>query len=117
LYPQEKKRKQQKPPDLEILVIKGQRIPERVAIDGRVKNTGVKPIEGLLLLIDFLSSDNVLLTTKKGPVEAELLQPGEEAEFRLEVGDPVRSVRFRVNAENSEGRDLRVENNGPFVIE
>ena len=117
LYSQDKKRKPPKPPDVTILSVHGQRLPHRVAIDGRAKNTGLKPIAGLMLLIDFLGTDNQVLTTKKGPVEAELLELGAEADFRLEVTDPVRAVRFQFNAEDAGGRDLRVENRGPFVIE
>ena len=117
LYSQDKKRKQPKPPDLTILSVQGHRQADHVTLDGRVKNTGLKPIEGLVLLIDFLGTDKQLLTTKKGPVESEMLQLGDEADFRLEVESPPRSVSYQFNAEDSSGRDLRVENRGPFLIE
>ena len=58
-----------------------------------------------------------VLTTKNGPVEAEVLAPGEEADFRLQINDQNRAVHIRFNAEDKDKRDLRLENSGPFTIE
>ena len=116
-FPQDKKRKPPKPPDVLILQLAAHRGDGSISIDGRLRNPSDKPIQGMILLIDFLSSDKVLLTTKKGPVESELIEPGGESDFRLEVGDQGRAITLRVNAEDSNGRDLRVEKAGPYVIE
>jgi hypothetical protein len=68
-------------------------------------------------LFDFLSSDKVVLTTLNGPVEDEVLKPGEESSFHLEADAPPRAVRYQLNAVDHGGRDLRVSNAGPFAID
>ena len=116
-FPQDKKRKPPKPPDVLILQIAARRDNGIISIDGRLRNPSEKPIQGMILLIDFFSSDKVLLTTKKGPVESELVESNGESDFRLEVSDQGRAITIRVNAEDANGRDLRVEKGGPYVIE
>ena len=117
LYPQTRKRKSPKPPDLQILKVDARRTDSGISIDGKVKNTGEKPLHGLVLLIDFLAPGKEVLTTKNGPVEAEVLAPGEEADFRLQINEQNRAVHIRFNAEDKDKRDLRLENSGPFTIE
>jgi hypothetical protein len=117
LYSQSKKRKSPKPPDLQMLKVDARRTDSGISVDGRVKNTGEKPLNGVVLLIDFLAPGKEVLTTKNGPVEAEVLAPGEESEFRLQINDQNRAVHIRFNAEDKDKRDLRVENSGPFTIE
>ena len=113
----DKKRKAPKPPDLEILSATAQRSEGKIAVDCRVRNTGQKPIAGLILLFDFMADGRAVITTQKGPVEEEMLEPGKEATFRLGLNDPVRAVAFQIQAVDEEGRDLRVANQGPFPIE
>jgi hypothetical protein len=117
LYSQDKKRKQPKPPDLEILTVAVHRTSEGISIDGRVKNSGLKPLAGLVLLIDFLAPGKEVVTTRNGPVEAEELAPGAEADFRLQINDQNRAVHIRFNAEDKDKRELRVANAGLFTIE
>jgi hypothetical protein len=69
------------------------------------------------LLFDFLSSDKEVLTTLKGPVEDEVLKPGDESSFHLESDEPPRAVRYQLNAVDHAGRDLRIANAGPFAID
>ena len=88
-----------------------------VAVDGRLKIQGTKTITKLNLLIDFLGSDKQLLQTKRGLVEENDLKPGDEADFHMRIADPVRAVLYTLRAEDSDGRDYRVENPGPFPIE
>lgn len=109
--------KQPKPPDIEVTEITVRREEGKVRIDGRAKNTGLKPLRGVLLLIDFLSSDKIPVTTKRGPINAEELPVGEETDFHLEVASPPRAVSVFLNSEDASGRDLRVGNAGPFNIE
>jgi hypothetical protein len=97
--------------------VKVQRTEGRVALDGRVKNTGERPITGALLIFHFLAPGRQVITTKQGPLDAELLEPGEEAEFHVHIVDPVRAVRVRIEAQDGSGRDLRVDKGGPFPIE
>ena len=117
LYPQTKKRKSPKPPDLEIMKVDARRTADGISIDGKVKNAGEKPLRGVVLLIDFLAPGKEVVTTKSGPVEIDELAPGDESEFRLQINDQNRAVHIRFNAEDKDKRDLRVENAGPFVIE
>ncbi len=117
LYPQTRKRKSPKPPDLQMMKVDARRTDSGISIDGKVKNTGEKPLNGIVLLIDFLAPGKEVLTTKNGPVESEVLAPGDEAEFRLQINDQSRAVHVRFNAEDKDKRDLRVENAGPFTIE
>ena len=117
LYPQTRKRKSPKPPDLQILKVEVHRTDSGISIDGKIRNTGEKPLAGVVLLIDFLAPGKEVLTTKNGPVESELLAPGDEADFRLQINDQNRAVHIRFNAEDKDKRDLRVENAGPFTIE
>jgi hypothetical protein len=109
--------KKKKPPDVTILECNGHRDNGKITFDGRVRNTSEKSINGLLLLFDFLSSDKVVLTTQKGPVEDEILTPGQESSFHLECEQPPRAVRYQMNAVDHSGRDLRVANAGPFAID
>jgi hypothetical protein len=109
--------KKKKPPEVTILECNGRRDAGKITLDGKVRNTGEKPLNGLLLLFDFLSSDKVILTTQKGPVEDEVLDPGQESTFHLQCEQPPRAVRFQLNAVDHSGRDLRVANAGPFAID
>ena len=109
--------KKKKPPDVTILDCSGHRDNGKITFDGKVRNTSEKPITGLLLLFDFLSSDKVVLTTQKGPVEDDVLPPGQESSFHLECEQPPRAVRYQLNAVDHSGRDLRVANAGPFAID
>ena len=109
--------KKKKPPDIQIVECNSRRDDGRITFDGRVRNTGEKTITGLILLFDFLSSDKILLTTLKGPVDDEVLEPGKDANFHLESDAPPRAIRYQLNAVDHGGRDLRVANAGPFAID
>ncbi len=117
LYSQDKKSKKTKPPELTIVSVSVHRTNEGISIDGKVKNSGLKPLTGVVLLIDFLAPGKEVLTTKNGPVETDLMAPGDEAEFRLQINDQSRAVHIRFKAEDKDKRDLRVDNSGPFTIE
>jgi hypothetical protein len=109
--------RKKKPPDIQIVECNSRRGDGKITFDGRVRNSGEKTITGLMLLFDFLSSDKVLLTTLKGPVEDEVLEPGKESTFHLESDEPPRAVRYQLNAVDHVGRDLRIANAGPFAID
>ena len=104
---------------LEILVVetavrRGEGI---ITVDGKVRNTGERPIQGLTLLFDFLAPGRQVMTTQKIQMEEPVLAPGQEAVYRGALTDPVRSVRYRFHAADEAGRDVRVDNGGPFSIE
>ena len=109
--------KKKKPPDVTILEATARRNVGLIALDGRVRNTGEKPIRGLILLFDFMAPGKQVISTEKGPVEDEELAPGKESSFHLETNAPPRSVQIQLNAVDHAGRDLRVANAGPFAID
>ena len=113
LFPQQKKGKA----EVSVLSATAYRQEGIIRLDGRVRNSGEMPVHQLILAFDFMAAGRQVITTQKGPVEAEVLEPGEETEFHLKLRDPVRAVEFRMNAEDGSGRDLKVLKGGPFPIE
>src|SRR5713226_3673698 len=109
--------KKRKPPDIEVLEASGRRGESKVSVDGRVRNTGEKPIKELTLLFDFMAPGRQVVTTQKAAIEEEILEPGKEAAFHMELNAPPRSVEFQINATDGSGRELRVAKPGPFPIE
>lgn len=106
-----------KPAELEFLEVTAQRREGRILLDGRVKNSGERPAAGIVLIFDFMAPGQQVITTKRGTLEAEMLGPGEEAEFHAFVADPPRAVEIRLQAEEGSGRELRVIKAGPYPIE
>ena len=117
-YPQTKKGKSKTPKPPDVMMLKPVIHMEGgvVTFDGRVGNSSDKPIKAILLVIDFLGPKKELLTTWRGPIESELLEPGEESAFALQVKCPQRAVSVRFNAIDADGRDLRLDDSGPFEI-
>lgn len=113
----QEKRKARKPPDVSVLASAAHRQEGMVGLEGRVKNNSAKPIKGLILLFDFIAPNGQVITTKRGAVDEEILEPEAEADFRVETTDPVRAVHFRIQAEESNGRQLRVEPDEPKAID
>ena len=109
--------KKRKPPDIEVLEASGRRGESKVSVDGRVRNTGEKPIKELTLLFDFMAPGRQVVTTQKAAIDEEILEPGKEAAFHMELNAPPRSVEFQINATDGSGRELRVAKPGPFPIE
>jgi hypothetical protein len=106
-----------KPPDIEITQPVMRRSGEDILLDGRLRNCTEKPIRGLVLFFDFMAPGRQVVTTQKGSLEEELLEPGQETEFRMQVKAPPRVVEIQINAADEDGRHLRVGNPGPFVIQ
>jgi hypothetical protein len=50
-------------------------------------------------------------------VEDDELKRGDESSFHAETENPPGSVRFKIRAFDGDGRQLRVGNDGPFVID
>jgi hypothetical protein len=114
----ERKRKDPpKPPEIQILEIAALRGEGRVSLDGRVRNSGERPAAGVILIFDFMAPGRQVITTKRGSLETEKLEPGEEAEFHVYVAEPARAVEIRVQAEDGSGRELKVARAGPHPIE
>jgi hypothetical protein len=114
----QKKGKEAKPPEVELLEATAHRQEGNVIVDAKVKNVGDKPIKSLQLIIDFVAPDHKqVITTKRGGIEAEMLNPGEEADFRAQIEDPSRATEFQMSFEDGNGKYLRAEKTGPFPIE
>ncbi len=114
----QKKAKEGKPPEVELLEATAHRQEGTVTVDAHVKNCGEKPIKVLNLVIDFIASDHKqVITTKRGRIDADTLEPGEEADFRAQIEDPSRATEFQINFEDGGGKDLRAIKTGPFPID
>lgn len=117
--PMQKKGKSQKPSPavIEVLQVTSSRSDGKVQIDGKIRNSGERPAEKVHLFFDFLAAGNAAISSAGAEIDPETLGPGEEAEFHLEVPDPIRAVRFTMRVEESDGRELKIVKPGPYGIE
>jgi hypothetical protein len=107
----------QRRPDVQVVEAKARRVEEgKITVDGRVK-VGEKPVKGLVIVFDFLSTEGETLTSQKVQVDDDVLERGEESTFRGATMNPPGAVRFRMRAFDSADRELRLGNSGPFTIE
>ena len=113
----QKKGKDAKPPEIELKAASARREDGKVLVDARLRNQGDRPIRNLVLIVDFLSSDRQVLTTQKGEIEEENLEPGAEASFSAQMNEPARVTSFRISFEDGAGRYYRSTRSGPFPIE
>jgi len=88
-----------------------------ITVDGRVGNCGLRPIQKLTLLFHFRATDAQVITTQRGVIGEEVLEPGEDAEFYWQLRDHPRAVDFTIEAVDGSGRDLRVDKPGPYPVE
>lgn len=108
----------QRRPDVQVLEVKARRVEEgKIAVDGRVKVTGERPVKGLVIVFDFLSTEGETLTSQKVAMDEEELDRGEESTFHGATMNPPGAVRFRLRAFDAADRQLRLGNAGPFTIE
>jgi hypothetical protein len=89
----------------------------KIAVDGRIRNVGERPIRNLEVYYEILDSDGKTLTRQHGPIEQEILGPGEESSFLVQMAFHARAISMRIEFEDGAGRELRAENTGPFQIE
>jgi hypothetical protein len=107
----------QRRPEVQVIEAKARRVEEgKVAVDGRVK-IGDKPLKGLVLVFDFLSSEGETLTSQKITADEDQLDRGEESSVHAVTMNPPGAIRFRLRAFDASDRQLRIGNAGPFVIE
>lgn len=117
LYPQRKKSKKRNGPDAAIETIEVRRDGDTVLLDGKVKNTGIRPIHGMVLHFEFFAPNSKSLTIMNGPVDSAVIEPGDEGEFRLQVRYPTSAVELKLEAFDKDHRDLNLAQNGPYRIE
>jgi hypothetical protein len=109
--------KKPKAPDVEIVEATAHRGESTISIEGRLRNTGEKPIIKMILSFTFLAPGKQPVTTQKAAIDEELLEKGQEASFRMELNAPPRSVEFTIDASDGSSHYLRVGKTGPFPIE
>ncbi|MFN0172013.1 MAG: hypothetical protein ACKV22_36880 [Bryobacteraceae bacterium] len=114
-----KREKQKKPkiPELEVLTATAHRVPLGIELDGKVKNTSIKPISGLALYFNFYADEKKPLTTQNAPIDEGVLQPGQESTYRFAMRDVPRAVSFTIDAMDRDRHELGVTNPGPFPLE
>ena len=117
LYPQGKKSKKHKGPEAAIERIELKREGDVVLLDGTVKNLSLKPIQGMTLHFEFFAPNKESLTILNGPVDSALIEPGDEAEFHLQVKYPTRAIELKIEAQDKDRRDLNLDKNGPYRID
>ncbi len=107
-----------RPAALEVLDLKVHREDGKVAVEGRVRNAGEKPVRRLVLLFNFLAPGNEVIARGRGPAEEETLKPGQEHSFNYQIPDHARAVWLRLSAEDTAtGDEPKVINPGPYTIE
>jgi|SRR5271157_5288896 len=109
--------KPKKAHDVEVLELKSRRSEDKIALDGKVRVTGQKPLKGLVLAFDFLSDSGDVLTTQKTEVSDETLQRDDEPSFHVETNNPPGAIKYKIRAFDTGERELRTGNAGPFIIE
>jgi hypothetical protein len=114
---EKKREKAYKGPEIEVVEAKAHRGEDLVTIDAKVKNCGVRPIKGLVLIFDFLAPGKLVITTQKIEADEPALEPGADVMFHAQLTDPVRAVQFQIQAVDADARDLRVAKPGPYSIE
>jgi hypothetical protein len=110
------KRKEGKPPEIELIDPVVRRQGELIIIDGKVKNVSDKPVKELAIFFDFLFQEKVI-TTKRGGIDDPVLEPGDEAEFHAQIEAPPRATHYQVHFEDGGSKYLRPAHNGPFPID
>ena len=112
-----KKEKAYKGPEVEVVLAKAFRTEDLLNVDAKVKNCGVRPIRGLVVLFDFMAPGKQVITSQKIEADEEVLEPDAEVTFHAQMSDPVRAVQFQLQAVDADARDLRVAKPGPYPVE
>lgn len=110
-------RRKPEPPRFEVVEFRAQRNEDRIWIDGRVRNTGESAVRFPVLVFQFLSSDNKVVSTRRTDLEPEELNPGEEASFMLQSLPPARAVTIRLEMYDRAQRWYPLDRSGPYRIE
>jgi hypothetical protein len=117
LAPAALQKRKQSQNQIEIIQASAERQERRIILDGRVKNTGQRVLYRLILCFDLVDSEQRVISRRKGPIEADVLEPGEEASFQFYVPDQARALQILMGAESERATDIEVIKSGPFPIE
>lgn len=104
---------------IEMVELKFRRVPEdgTVSVEGRLRNSGERPIRGLHVVFHVLAPGGAEVARQRGNVEEDPFEPGQEYEFHWQMKDPVRGVEVRVVARDSNEEQVHMEQAGPYTIE
>lgn len=103
--------------DVQVLDVKSRRSEDKLAFDGKVRVSGDKPLKGLVLEFAFLSASGDVILTQKTEVSDETLKKGDEETFHAETNNPPGAIKYKIKAYDGADRELRIANDGPFIIE
>ncbi len=103
--------------EVQVVSLKVQRDGGMVALEGKMKNVSDKPLRGLVIFFEFLQFDGRMISRMTTHVSEDVMNPGEEGEFTTQTPDQVRAVHVRLDAEDTQGRYLKVDKPGPHVID
>lgn len=103
--------------ELEVVAVSAHRAAEGIELDGRIRNRGVRPLEGLALVFSFYADEKKPLTTQSAAIDEAVLEPGQESTFRFAMRDVPRAVSFTLQARDGAQRDVGVSREGPFTLE
>jgi len=107
--------KSRRTPDVEVLDTRARRTNGEIFIDVRVRSE--KALHGLIVYFDLLSPENGVVTSQKAVLEEDHLEAGQERSTSSAASEHVRAVRYKIRAFDTQERELRVGNAGPFPIE
>jgi hypothetical protein len=110
-------RREQKQFQIEVVEVKAARVENRIALDGKIKNTGQRDVHRLILVFNMLDSEQRVLSSRRGRIEEDVLEPDQEAAFHFDIPNQARAVYFRVEAEYAGGSSLDLVKAGPFPID
>jgi hypothetical protein len=107
----------QKKVDVQVLDVKSRRSEDKLALDGKVRIGGDKPVKGLVLEFAFIAASGDVIVTQKTEVSDETLKKGDEETFHAETNNPPGAIKYKIRAYDGGDRELRIGNDGPFIIE
>lgn len=109
--------KKEKPPDVEVVAVTCRRNGDVLEFDGKLKNVGARPIRKLTIAFHLMAPGKQVVSTRRSPIDVDVLAPEDEAEFSFQAKAPARVVEFKVECEDTNGRNVSLDKSGPFPIE
>jgi hypothetical protein len=88
-----------------------------IVIEGRVRNSGTKLIQGLTFVFYILAPSGKEVSRQRGRIDADILEPGEESEFSWKMDDQARAVEVRIQAVDHNGDEIALDKPGPYPID
>ncbi len=109
--------KTRKPAEITVTELTAVRKDDLIEIDATFKNAGVKPLAGLKVSFNFFTIDHRPVSSQRAQADESAINVGEETQIHAQMTDAVRAVTLEVSATDSEGRELRVGQPGPYTIQ